>query len=128
MRRRFQFQLGVLALVLAGMCGLALPGLHFADGPSGQSRDGSSAGDPYDVVIHNARVMDPETHRDETGLNIGIRGKTIRAITHGTLKGRLEIDAAGRVAAPGFIDILSYNPIWKLKNDQKSDILINLNF
>ena len=83
---------------------------RFANGAAGQSVAGKGAGDPYDVVIHNARVMDPETHRDEAGLNIGIRGKTIRAITHEPLKGRLEIDAAGRVVAPGFIDILSYNP------------------
>lgn len=72
---------------------------------------GSAAdGQGYDVVIRNGRVMDPETRLDAAGLNVGIRGKTIIAITNQPLAGRLEIDAAGRVVAPGFIDILSYNP------------------
>lgn len=72
---------------------------------------GSTAdGQGYDVVIRNGRVMDPETRLDAAGLNVGIRGKTIIAITNQPLAGRLEIDAAGRVVAPGFIDILSYNP------------------
>jgi dihydroorotase len=72
---------------------------------------GSTAdGQGYDVVIRNGRVMDPETRLDAAGLNVGIRGKTIVAITREPLPGRLEIDAAGRVVAPGFIDILSYNP------------------
>ncbi|MGD0922209.1 MAG: amidohydrolase family protein [Terriglobia bacterium] len=63
-----------------------------------------------DVVIRNGRVMDPETHRDAPGLNVGIRGKTIVAITPEPLEGQVEIDAAGRVVAPGFIDVLSYSP------------------
>jgi len=63
-----------------------------------------------DVVIRNGRVMDPETHLDAPGLNVGIRGKTIVAITPEPLQGEVEIDAAGRVVAPGFIDVLSYSP------------------
>ncbi|MDR7417831.1 MAG: amidohydrolase family protein [Armatimonadota bacterium] len=65
---------------------------------------------PYDVVIRNGRVMDPDTGLDATGLLIGIRGTRIAAITRDALRGRLEIDAGGRVVAPGFIDILSYDP------------------
>jgi N-acyl-D-aspartate/D-glutamate deacylase len=110
MRGRLQFQLGALTLVMACMCALAPPGSHFANGVAGQSGSGAPANGLFDVVIRNARVMDPETHRDEAGLNVGIRGKSIRAITREPLHGRLEIDAAGRVAAPGFIDVLSYNP------------------
>lgn len=64
----------------------------------------------FDVVIRNGRVMDPETRLDAPGLNVGIRGKTIVAITPEPLDGQVEIDAAGRVVAPGFIDLLSYNP------------------
>ncbi|HET7842150.1 MAG TPA: amidohydrolase family protein, partial [Terriglobia bacterium] len=41
---------------------------------------------------------------------VGLRGKTIRAISRSPLHGKLEIDATGRVVAPGFIDLLSYNP------------------
>jgi dihydroorotase len=63
-----------------------------------------------DVVIRNGRVMDPETRLDAPGLNVGIRGKTIVAITPEPLEGQVEIDAAGLVVAPGFIDVLSYSP------------------
>lgn len=64
----------------------------------------------FDIVIKNARVMDPETLRDESGLNIGISGKTIEVITSDLIEGKTVIDAAGRVVSPGFIDVLSYNP------------------
>jgi dihydroorotase len=65
---------------------------------------------PYDVVILNAHVMDPASGADVRDRNIGIRGKSIAAITADPIRGLREIDAAGRVVAPGFIDILSYNP------------------
>ena len=65
---------------------------------------------PFDVVILNAHVMDPASGTDASGRNIGIRGKSIAAITADSIRGLREIDAAGRVVAPGFIDILSYNP------------------
>ncbi len=64
----------------------------------------------HDVVIRNGRVMDPETGLDAAGLNVGVRGRTIVAISRYPMRGRVEIDATGRVVAPGFIDILSYNP------------------
>jgi dihydroorotase len=64
----------------------------------------------FDVVIRNGRVMDPETRLDVPARNVGIRGRTIVAITAEPLHGQVEIDAAGRVVAPGFIDVLSYNP------------------
>ena len=65
---------------------------------------------PFDLVIKNARVMDPETNRDQPGLWVGIRGGTIAAIADTELAGREVVDAAGQVAAPGFIDVLSYTP------------------
>jgi N-acyl-D-aspartate/D-glutamate deacylase len=64
----------------------------------------------YDVVIRNGRVMDPDTGLDQTGITVGIRGKRIAAITREPIRARKEIDAAGRVVTPGFIDILSYDP------------------
>lgn len=70
----------------------------------------SSDAEGYDIVIRNGRVMDPETGLDQKGLNVGIRGKTIAAITSEPLRGKKEIDANGEVVAPGFIDLLSYNP------------------
>jgi N-acyl-D-aspartate/D-glutamate deacylase len=71
---------------------------------------GLAAEQPCDVVIRNAHVMDPETRLDAPALNVGIRGKSIVAVTAEPLQGQVEIDAAGRVVAPGFIDVLSYSP------------------
>jgi hypothetical protein len=58
----------------------------------------------FDVVIKNARVMDPETGLDAIR-DIGISGKEIAAISEQSLGGDREIDATGLVAAPGFIDV-----------------------
>jgi dihydroorotase len=69
-----------------------------------------TAAEAYDVVIRNGRVMDPESGLDQTGLAIGITGKRIAALGREPMRARTEIDAAGRVVAPGFIDILSYDP------------------
>jgi len=65
----------------------------------------------FDTVIHNGRVMDPESGFDAVA-DVGIDGGTVTAITAaGTaLKGGIVVDAAGLVVAPGFIDILSYEP------------------
>jgi N-acyl-D-amino-acid deacylase len=58
----------------------------------------------FDVVIKNARVIDPETGLDEV-LNVGAAGGKIAAVTREDISGREEIDGAGCVLAPGFIDI-----------------------
>jgi N-acyl-D-aspartate/D-glutamate deacylase len=58
----------------------------------------------FDLVIENARVMDPESGLDAVR-NVGIRGSTITAIEAGPLQGRRRIDARGLVLAPGFIDL-----------------------
>ena len=64
----------------------------------------------FDLVIRNGRVMDPE-HRLDSMLTVGIRGGSIAALSAGPLTGHRTIDAAGCVVAPGFIDILSYDPV-----------------
>ena len=64
----------------------------------------------YDLVIRNGRVMDPETRLDQPGTNVGVRRGRIAVITREPLRGRIEIEAAGRVIAPGFIDMVSYDP------------------
>ena len=58
----------------------------------------------YDVVILNARVIDPESRLDAVR-NIGVSAGTIKAITSARLNGRNVIDAKGLVASPGFIDL-----------------------
>lgn len=65
---------------------------------------------PFDVVILNGRVMDPETSFDETGVNVGIMGGRIIEVTKGKIRGSIEIDATGKAVSPGFIDVLSYDP------------------
>ena len=58
----------------------------------------------FDLVIAGGRVIDPESGLDEIR-NIGIRGRTIGAISTAPLTGRTTIDAAGLVVSPGFIDL-----------------------
>jgi N-acyl-D-aspartate/D-glutamate deacylase len=69
----------------------------------------ASQGQQYDLVIANGRVINPETNLDST-LNVGIKAGVIEAVTADRLNGKKTIDASGLVVAPGFIDILSYNP------------------
>lgn len=63
----------------------------------------------FDTVIRGGRVMDPESGFDQVA-NVGIDGTTIAKLSDAPLQGRTEIDATGLVVAPGFIDILSYEP------------------
>lgn len=63
----------------------------------------------YDTVISGGHAMDPETGLNAIR-NIGISGGTIAAITTKPIKGERTIDAAGRIVAPGFIDIHNHNP------------------
>ncbi|MFA0438978.1 D-glutamate deacylase [Vibrio sp. 10N.286.49.C2] len=59
---------------------------------------------PFDLVIENGRVLDPETHLDAIR-HIGIKGNRIAAISTEPLQGTSIIDAQGLVVAPGFIDM-----------------------
>ena len=58
----------------------------------------------FDLVIANGRVIDPESGLDQIR-HIGITGRSIAAISADSLTGRVTIDAAGLVVAPGFIDV-----------------------
>jgi N-acyl-D-amino-acid deacylase len=60
--------------------------------------------DTYDILIRNATVIDG-TGAPRRQADIGIRGDRIARIGElAAARGELEIDLAGRVAAPGFID------------------------
>jgi N-acyl-D-glutamate deacylase len=61
----------------------------------------------FDLVIVHGRVIDPESGLDAVR-SIGIRGGKVAAIAEGALDGRQEIDAAGLLVAPGFIDLHSH--------------------
>src|SRR5712664_3108480 len=61
----------------------------------------------YDVVLQNGRFLDPEAGLDGIR-NVGIAGKKVASISTRPLRGKIEIDAAGLVIAPGFIDLHSH--------------------
>ena len=58
----------------------------------------------YDVVIRGGRVIDPASGLDAIR-DIGIRGGSIAAVSEEPLTGKVTLGAAGRVVAPGFIDL-----------------------
>jgi len=59
---------------------------------------------PFDIVIANGRVMDPESGLDAVR-HIGINGNKIAAISAQPLTGKQTLDASGHIVAPGFIDL-----------------------
>ncbi len=59
---------------------------------------------PYDLVIANGRVMDPESGLDAVR-HLGIRGGHVETIAESPLTGTRVVDATGLVVAPGFIDL-----------------------
>jgi len=62
---------------------------------------------PYDLVLANGRVMDPETNLDAIR-NVAIRAGRIAAISASPLQGATVVDVKGLVIAPGFIDLHSH--------------------
>src|SRR5262252_5761981 len=62
---------------------------------------------PYDIVLANGRVMDPESNLDAVR-NVGIRGGKIVAISESALEGPSVVDVRGLVVTAGFIDLHSH--------------------
>src|SRR5437763_16347362 len=62
------------------------------------------AAQTYDIVLQRGRVMDPESGLDAVR-DVGINGKKIASVSTRPLRGKIEIDAAGLVVGPGFIDL-----------------------
>jgi len=65
------------------------------------------AAQTYDIVLQGGRVLDPESGLDAVR-DVGIAGKKVAAVSNRRLRGKVEIDAAGLVIAPGFIDLHSH--------------------
>lgn len=65
------------------------------------------AAQTYDIVLRAGRVLDPESGLDAIR-NVGITGKKVAGLSTRQLRGKIEIDAAGLVVAPGFIDLHSH--------------------
>ena len=61
----------------------------------------------HDLVIAGGRVMDPESGLDAVR-HIGVRDGKVAAISERPLTGKIVLQAAGRVVAPGFIDLHSH--------------------
>jgi N-acyl-D-aspartate/D-glutamate deacylase len=59
---------------------------------------------PYDLVIANGRVVDPESGLDGVR-HIGVRDAKIESISETPLTGVRVIDASRHVVSPGFIDL-----------------------
>ncbi len=71
----------------------------------------------FDLVIEGGRVMDPDTGLDAIR-HVGITDGVIQAISETPLVGESEIDATGRIVAPGFIDLNTYqhgDPFFRLR-------------
>jgi N-acyl-D-amino-acid deacylase len=63
----------------------------------------------HDVVIHNAMIYDGSGGKPYSG-EIAIDGDRIAYVgVQRALRGRTEIDARGRAAAPGFIDMMGHS-------------------
>src|SRR6266851_4781047 len=62
---------------------------------------------PYDVVLANGRVIDPESNLDAVR-NVGIRAGRIAAVSSSSLDGRTVVDVKGLVVTAGFIDLHSH--------------------
>lgn len=85
-----------LPLALAGLLALASPIAARLDAQT-----------TYDIVLHGGRVLDPESGLDAVR-DVAISGRSIAAVSAAPLRGTTEIDVAGLVVAPGFIDLHSH--------------------
>ena len=63
----------------------------------------------YDIVIRNGQVADG-TGKKLFPADVALKGDRIAAVeAPGSLRGDNEIDAGGRVVAPGFIDVHTHD-------------------
>ncbi|MEP7364747.1 MAG: amidohydrolase family protein [Acidobacteriota bacterium] len=74
------------------------------------------AAQPYDLVLNNAHVIDPESGLSAVR-HLGITSGKIAAISLTPLTGRKTLDCTGLTAAPGFIDLHAHG------QDEESQLL-----
>lgn len=116
-RRRFLVTVGFGAanLVMGRQLGAApapaleVPGLDADTIAMFGAAPAPAAGHVFDSVIVGGRLIDPETGFDAIG-DIGIDAGVITALGGTGYVGANMVNAAGRVVAPGFIDLLSAEP------------------
>ncbi len=95
--------------------GASLIGLLLACGVSSSAAVDPASTD-YDVIIEHGRVIDG-TGAPWYAADVGIRAGRIAAIGHlDQARAKQRIDAAGRVVAPGFIDMLGQSELTLLVN------------
>jgi len=61
----------------------------------------------YDIVIRGGTIIEPKTEL-QTVANIGISNGKIAIITREEISGKEQINAAGKIVCPGFVDIHSH--------------------
>ena len=87
---------------LTAVCGVLVWLLSTACAPASVPEPEGEAA--LDLVITGGRVIDPETGLDAIR-TVGIRDRSIVALTEESLEAAVTLDATGLVVAPGFIDL-----------------------
>ncbi len=88
-------------LFVIALVGLGL--VHVARSESAQAAPATR----YELVIRGGRVIDPASGLDGVR-NVAVDKGSIAAVSEAPLAGQAEIDAAGMIVAPGFIDLHSH--------------------
>ncbi len=112
MRAKFRALLPCSALGVVALLGACVEGGGPGSAGAGAGASGSPGTDgPMDVVIEGGRVVDGTGAAWFHG-DVGIRGDRIAAVTPAgglaEVDAGTRVDAAGKVVAPGFIDIQSH--------------------
>lgn len=83
---------------------------------------------PYDLVLLDGRVIDPESGLDDVR-HVGVRDGVIARVSQSPIEGKDTIDASNRVVTPGFIDLNTYehgDPIFRLRARDGVTTVLNL--
>lgn len=104
----------MMAMMLVAMTGAVALVFGFGGENIARAQSASAASTEYDVVIRNGHIIDG-TGSPWYASDIGIRDGHIAAIGDlSSAHAKQTIDAAGRVVAPGFIDMLGQSEITML--------------